>query len=85
VFDFDEGGCCPSAALNREENQNGGLNSGGDVNSKCRSYYFKDLSNTYHRYACLVSGSVKYWRVFCQSSEQIDHHDRDGSLDTARS
>jgi len=60
VFDFDSDGCYPSAAISRTGAKNGGLNNSGALNGDCASSTFLNTSNTYHRYACLTSGSSTY-------------------------
>lgn len=60
VFDFDTDGCLPSAGISRMGAQNGGLSPTGGITSGCRWSTFLDVSNTLHRYACVVSGGNTY-------------------------
>lgn len=64
VFDFDSDGCLPSAGISRTGAQNGGLNSTGSITGGCRSSNFLELSNTYHRYACITESSDQYCAHF---------------------
>jgi len=60
VFDFDTDGCLPSAGISRNAEQNGGLKPTGGLTNGCRNSNFLQLSNSYHRYACIESGNDQY-------------------------
>ena len=60
VFDFDSDSCLPSAGVSRSGAQNGGLKPSGGLTSGCRSENFLELSNSYHRYACIESDGDQY-------------------------
>lgn len=64
VFDFDTDGCLPSAGISRSGEKNGGLKPTGSITGGCRSSNFLDLSNTYHRYACINQGGDQYCAHF---------------------
>ena len=61
VFDFDGDGCLPSAGINRNGEQNGGLKPSGSITGGCRPSAFLPISNTLHRHACVSSDG----NVFC--------------------
>ncbi|TMW58390.1 hypothetical protein Poli38472_009949 [Pythium oligandrum] len=60
VMDTDKDSCLPSAAISRTGEQNGGLKPTGKMIGGCYNADFMNLSNSYHRYACLMSGPTRY-------------------------
>jgi hypothetical protein len=60
LFDIDTDSCLFSAGISRTGAQNGGLKPSGSLTGSCRNSNFLSLSNLYHRYACITSGSTKY-------------------------
>jgi hypothetical protein len=60
VFDFDTDSCLPSAGISRSGAQNGGLKPSGKITGDCRKHDFLNFSNTYHRYACIISQGDQY-------------------------
>jgi len=59
VFDFEDDGCLPDAAISREGEVNPGVG-GISLTAGCRSSNFMNEANTYHRWAAKVQGLSEY-------------------------
>ncbi|RLN49199.1 hypothetical protein BBJ28_00014776 [Nothophytophthora sp. Chile5] len=53
LLDFTNDSCLPSAGISRNGTQNPGIAATDGITTDCRNADFNDLSNTYHRYACV--------------------------------
>lgn len=59
VFDFEDDGCLPGAAISRKGEVNPGVG-GIEPTTGCRSNNFMNEANTYHRWTTKVVGSSEY-------------------------
>lgn len=77
VFDIDTDSCLFSAGISRNGEQNEGLKPTGTVTGSCRSDDFLNLSNLYHRYACLEASNVSYcghfFSVYTLKDQIVDY------------
>ncbi|AJR05623.1 sugar-binding protein [Photobacterium gaetbulicola] len=79
VFDFDTDGCLPAAGISRSGEPNPGLNNSGSITGECREDNFLELSNTLHRYACLVEQGNEYcghfYSLYFEKDQTMDGWD----------
>lgn len=77
VFDFDDDGCLPAAAISRSGEQNSGLSTSGTITGGCRTNNFLDESNTYHRYVIQVENGVEYsahaYELYFEKDQAVDY------------